>query len=246
MHGDYRFACVAGAVGLILLLTPGCSMKALQGDKAARSSGQKGGDPATSAISNPFAATLVPSPSSKEEASAPSTKAPAPLPSGSPAEPLTGFEPVKPGTAPAEERVGSGIQVAKVAPTDAGTRVEEMRKEELSTATAGLKDVFFGFDSFTITEEAKEALAHNAEWLKTNQGKTLVIEGHCDERGTQAYNLVLGEKRARAVRNYLVELGVNASRLTVVSFGKERPFCKERDEACYHQNRRGHLVLLAQ
>ena len=69
------------------------------------------------------------------------------------------------------------------------------------------------------------------------------VEGHCDERGTAAYNLVLGEKRAKAVRNYLVELGVGADRLSIVSYGKERPFCNERAESCYQQNRRGHLVV---
>ncbi|NJL16914.1 MAG: OmpA family protein [Nitrospira sp.] len=71
----------------------------------------------------------------------------------------------------------------------------------------------------------------------------LKIEGHCDERGTSAYNLVLGEKRAKAVRNYLVELGVVPDHLSVVSYGKERPFCTEHAESCYSQNRRGHLVV---
>jgi len=71
----------------------------------------------------------------------------------------------------------------------------------------------------------------------------LKVEGHCDERGTSAYNLVLAEKRAKSVRNYLMELGIKAERFVVVSYGKERPFCKERTEACYQQNRRGHLVV---
>jgi peptidoglycan-associated lipoprotein len=79
--------------------------------------------------------------------------------------------------------------------------------------------------------------------MKTNADKPLLIEGHCDERGTLAYNLVLGEKRAKAVQKFLTDLGVAGSRLTVVSYGKERPFCKEHDEACYQKNRRGHIVL---
>ena len=87
------------------------------------------------------------------------------------------------------------------------------------------------------------ALAHNAEWIKANPGAQLKLEGHCDERGTSAYNLVLGEKRAKAVRNYLVELCVNPDHLSVLSFGKERPVCKEQAESCYAQNRRAHMLL---
>ena len=79
--------------------------------------------------------------------------------------------------------------------------------------------------------------------MKSNSSAQIKVEGHCDERGTSAYNLVLGEKRAKAARNYLVELGVGANRLSVVSYGKERPSCNEHTEACYQQNRRGHLSL---
>ncbi len=86
----------------------------------------------------------------------------------------------------------------------------------------------------------------DAEWLKANPTKSVTIEGHCDERGTLAYNLVLGEKRAKAVQKYLMELGVNAKQLSVVSYGKERPFCNEHEDACYQKNRRGHLVVRAQ
>jgi peptidoglycan-associated lipoprotein len=136
--------------------------------------------------------------------------------------------------------------VAKAEPDAAGRRMEGMRQEELAAASAALKDVFFAFDSWKITEEGKEALARDAEWLKTNSGLMLSVEGYCDERGTQAYNLVLGEKRAKAVRNYLAELGVGAERMAVTSYGKERPFCQGHDEACYRLNRRAHLALRAQ
>jgi len=136
------------------------------------------------------------------------------------------------------------IKVAKVQPSDAtGRLAEDMRREQAATAAAGLKDVFFGYDSWNITEQARQALSADAEWIKANPTILLKIEGHCDERGTQAYNLVLGEKRAKAVRNYLAELGVGSSRLAVVSYGKERPFCQEHDESCYQQNRRGHIVV---
>ena len=147
-------------------------------------------------------------------------------------------------SAPGQKRGSEEIQVAKVPPSDAGRRHEEdIRRERAATAMAGLKDVFFGFDSWNIPEEGRQALETDAHWLQSNPEKMVTIEGHCDERGTQAYNLVLGEKRAKAVRNYLVELGVGTGRLTVTSYGKERPFCKEHDETCYQQNRRGRISL---
>jgi peptidoglycan-associated lipoprotein len=125
----------------------------------------------------------------------------------------------------------------------AARQLDEMRAEQAASAAAGLRDVFFAYDSWTISEEGRQALSRDAEWLKSNSAAALKVEGHCDERGTSAYNLVLGEKRAKAVRNYLVELGISASRLSVVSYGKERPFCNEHAESCYQQNRRGHLVV---
>ncbi len=148
---------------------------------------------------------------------------------------------------PAEERLGgsggNGTMLAKADPGSAGRQMDEMRAEQVASAAAGLRDVFFGYDSWTITEEGRQALSRNAEWMKANPGILLKVEGHCDERGTSAYNLVLGEKRAKSVRNYLVELGIGANRLSVVSYGKERPFCNEHAESCYQQNRRGHLVV---
>jgi peptidoglycan-associated lipoprotein len=145
---------------------------------------------------------------------------------------------------PSEERVGSGTMLAKVDPSgNAARQMDEIRAEQAASAAAGLRDVFFAYDSWVITEEGRQALSRNAEWIKSNPNALLKVEGHCDERGTSAYNLVLGEKRAKAVRNYLVELGVGANRLSVVSYGKERPSCTEHAESCYQQNRRGHLAV---
>lgn len=144
---------------------------------------------------------------------------------------------------PSEERVGSGTMMAKLDPSGAGRQLDEIRAEQAASAAAGLRDVFFGYDSWTISEDGRQALTRDAEWMKSNVSALVKVEGHCDERGTSAYNLVLGEKRAKAVRNYLVELGVNANRLSVVSYGKERPSCNEHAESCYQQNRRGHLAL---
>jgi len=144
--------------------------------------------------------------------------------------------------------VADEIVVAKAEPSSeaaqvAKQRTQEMQMEQAATASASLGDVFFDFDSWKIKDEGKRALSADMQWLTTNAGKSLTIEGHCDERGTQAYNLVLGEKRAKAVRSYLVDLGVDAKRLAIASYGKDRPFCREHNEDCYQQNRRGHLVL---
>jgi len=144
---------------------------------------------------------------------------------------------------PGEERVNGGTMMAKLDPSQSGRQMDEIRSEQAAADAAGLRDVFFAYDSFAISEEGRQSLSRNAEWIKSNPGAQLKIEGHCDERGTSAYNLVLGEKRAKAARNYLVELGVSANRLGVVSYGKERPFCKDHSESCYAQNRRGHVVV---
>jgi peptidoglycan-associated lipoprotein len=138
----------------------------------------------------------------------------------------------------------SDIVVAKADASDAARRrAEDLQREALATAAAGLEDVFFAFDSWQLSADAKQALMLDAEWMKSNVDKPILIEGHCDERGTLAYNLVLGEKRAKAAQKYLQELGVTPTRLSVVSYGKERPFCKDRDEGCYQKNRRSHIVL---
>ena len=115
----------------------------------------------------------------------------------------------------------------------------------LSGAASGgnvLGDVFFEYDRFQIDKDAMPILDSNARWLRANGSKTALIEGHCDERGTLAYNLVLGEKRARAAKKYLQDLGVPASQLQITSYGETRPFCEQQNEECYQQNRRAHFV----
>ncbi len=154
-----------------------------------------------------------------------------------------GFESVESGEMPSEDRVGEGSMIAKVDPSDAfESRMEGMIDDRVDGAAGELEDVFFGYDSWSISEDAKMSLGQSAEWLKSNPASSLMIEGHCDERGSSSYNLVLGEKRAKAVRNYLVELGVSPARVKVVSYGEERPFCEDTSESCYQLNRRGHLV----
>lgn len=106
---------------------------------------------------------------------------------------------------------------------------------------AGLGDIFFDFDQYTIRNDAHPVLEANARWIRS-QGNAIVIEGHCDERGTLAYNLVLGEKRALSAKRYLEDLGVPAARIKTTSYGEVRPFCKDHNEGCWSKNRRAHFV----
>jgi peptidoglycan-associated lipoprotein len=106
----------------------------------------------------------------------------------------------------------------------------------------GMKPIFFDYDKYDIKPEAREVLNANGRILKDKSGARIVIEGHCDERGTVQYNMALGEKRARAARDYLVDLGIDASRIEIVSYGKERPFMQGHDESSWWQNRRAHFV----
>ena len=105
-----------------------------------------------------------------------------------------------------------------------------------------LKDVHFAYDSYELDATARDILAANAEWLKDNSRARTEIEGHCDERGTVEYNLALGARRAKAVKDYLVTLGIAAERLSTISYGEELPLCREQNETCYARNRRVHFV----
>jgi len=108
-------------------------------------------------------------------------------------------------------------------------------------ANPNLKDIHFDFDKYDIRPGDAKILDGNASWLKSNDALVL-IEGHCDERGTNEYNLALGERRAKATMNYLVGQGVQAGRITIISYGEERPVCTEHTEACWARNRRAHFL----
>ena len=105
-----------------------------------------------------------------------------------------------------------------------------------------MRDAFFDYDKYDIRPDARDALARTAEFLRRYPETKVGIEGHCDERGSLEYNLALGAERAEATKRFLVSLGIDAGRMTTVSYGKERPFCTEHDESCWQQNRRGHFV----
>ncbi len=108
-----------------------------------------------------------------------------------------------------------------------------------------LQDVFFEFDKAVLHAEAQQALTENIRWLKAHPRVRIRVEGHCDERGTNDYNLALGDLRAKIARDYLVAGGVNAKRITIISYGEERPFVLGHDEESWKWNRRGHFVLTA-
>jgi len=108
---------------------------------------------------------------------------------------------------------------------------------------ADLTDVFFDFDKYDIRPGDAKVLDANATWLKTNPNHLVLIEGHCDERGTNEYNLALGERRAKSTMNYLVSQGVQANRITIISYGEERPQCAEKNDGCWGKNRRAHFLV---
>jgi peptidoglycan-associated lipoprotein len=110
------------------------------------------------------------------------------------------------------------------------------------TLVVGLSDVFFEFDSTIISPDARPSLDRTAQWLRKSANRRVVIEGHADERGTNEYNLVLGERRAQALKRYLVASGIDERLIKIVSYGEEKPFCRERQERCWKENRRGHFV----
>src|SRR6202163_4319576 len=151
------------------------------------------------------------------------TAASAPAPTGSPTPSAA------PSTTPSPSMTPSPVAPSTASPTSPPAPSE-------FRATDNLKDVFFDFDKYDIRPTDAKMLDTNAAWLKSNDNLVL-IEGHCDERGTNEYNLALGERRAKAAMNYLVAQGVQASRITIISYGKERPTCTEHSESCWAQNR---------
>ena len=158
-------------------------------------------------------AAVTPAPPPPPPAPAPAPVAPAPPPPA-PAPPPPTAAPAPPPPAPKEFK-----------PNDA------------------VKPIFFDFDKAVIRPGDAKTLDASAAWLKQNANQLLLIEGHCDERGTNEYNLALGDRRAKAAMNYLVAQGISADRMTIVSYGEERPVCTEHTEACWAKNRRDQFMV---
>ncbi len=106
-----------------------------------------------------------------------------------------------------------------------------------------LEDILFDFDKYDIKPDARAILDSIASWLKENNDLNIIIEGHCDERGTNEYNLALGERRAKAARDYLGSLGITSMRMSLITYGEEKPVCTEHNEDCWQKNRRAHSVI---
>jgi len=149
--------------------------------------------------------------------------APPPVPPAAAAPPT----PAAPAPAPAP------VAPAPVAPPTAVTPAPPKEYK----ANDALKPIYFAFDKSDIRPGDAKVLDATAAYLKANPNQLVLIEGHCDERGTNEYNLALGERRAKAAMNYLVSNGVEAGRVTTISYGKERPVCSEHNEACWSKNR---------
>jgi peptidoglycan-associated lipoprotein len=143
-----------------------------------------------------------------------------------------------------EKQPGEGQRSpAKESTVQTGSSLDELREGKPSVS-GPLKDIFFGFDRYDLETEARSTLKANADWLKKNPAARIEIEGHCDERGTNEYNLALGAKRAQAAKDYLVTLGIATERLSTISYGEEIPVCKEQSESCWRQNRRARFVII--
>jgi peptidoglycan-associated lipoprotein len=159
-----------------------------------------------------------------------------PQPTTVPPEPA---EPVV--SAPAPVTPDPGFQ--QPAPPEEGLPSDLAELNRLAHERGWLRDAFYSFDDARLDQDAMDALTASAQWLADNPDYNLVIEGHCDERGTENYNLALGERRAGAAADFLAARGIDRSRMRTVSYGEERPFQTGADETAWAQNRRAHLIL---
>lgn len=140
-----------------------------------------------------------------------------------------------------EELVKVPMQPSDIEPLG---RMPQGRRGADGRQDTALGHVYFDFDKFNIRPDAADTLAENAQLLRSDlEDATILIEGHCDERGTNEYNMVLGERRAHAAKEYLVNLGVSSSRINTMSYGEEKPFCTSHEPDCWQENRQGHFVL---
>lgn len=170
---------------------------------------------------------------------------------GGPGGPLAG-KPLEEGGGPEAGNGGAGLKPSAplppgteaIAPPPSPPREEPLPQVAQATGKESpLKDIFFDFDKSEIRQDAKASLMENVRWLRDHPGAAITIEGHCDERGTSEYNLGLGERRAKATKDYLISSAIDPRRIVTVSYGKERPFVLGHDESAWKWNRRGHFVV---
>jgi peptidoglycan-associated lipoprotein len=142
-----------------------------------------------------------------------------------------------------ETRVASPAEDFKGPATAPEPTPDPATETLLAEKNGWIRDAFFPYDSAMITSESQENLGATAQWLRNHRAYHVMIEGHCDERGTEQYNLALGEKRAYDAKEYLSILGIDGRRLSTISYGKEKPFDQGHDETAWSKNRRAHVVL---
>jgi peptidoglycan-associated lipoprotein len=140
----------------------------------------------------------------------------------------------------AEEK--KAAEAAAAAAAAKAAEEEAAAKERAAKEAAGLKAIYFDFDKSFVRDDAKAVMKANAAWLKANPKAKVRIEGNCDERGTIEYNQALGQRRAASAKKYLTDLGISGKRISLISYGKEKPVCKESTEDCWQQNRRADLA----
>lgn len=146
----------------------------------------------------------------------------------------------------ANNAAGSGAEAGKMDQNVASNDIAFDSTGSDSGKITGLHTVHFDYDSSTLSSDTRRQLADNANWIKANPKVTVQIEGHCDSRGSVEYNLALGERRAKAVKNYMVSLGLDSKRMTIISYGEEKPIATGDTEEAYAKNRRANFVPLAQ
>jgi peptidoglycan-associated lipoprotein len=157
--------------------------------------------------------------------------------------PPTTTETVKPPETAAREET----RVSPSASTKPAGHEPDVLSEDLQHLNSHgyLQDAYFDYDKAELRDDARTALAKDAEWLRKYPSTRLLVEGHCDERGTEEYNLALGDRRANATKEYLAAMGISDARVQTVSFGKDRPFCTAENDQCWQENRRAHFLITA-
>jgi peptidoglycan-associated lipoprotein len=153
---------------------------------------------------------------------------------------------------PEAEEVQTQPETTEQQPSTTEATSEQQPEAEVQEDTSGImisRDMFLGdyvhfaFDKYNLDAEAQSVLRRKARFLQDNPDIYITIEGHCDERGTNEYNLALGDRRAESTRSFLLDMGIEAYRISTVSYGEERPLCDERDEECWAQNRRAAFII---
>lgn len=141
-----------------------------------------------------------------------------------------------------EPQTETAAATAEKATPEKAAPAKEAPAEKAGVAVMGLQSIYFDFDKSFVRNDAKSVMKANAEWLKANPKVSIKIEGNCDERGTKEYNQALGQRRAAAAKKYLTDLGISAKRISLISYGKEKPTCKDATETCWQKNRRDDFV----